>query len=260
MRDHDRFRLFRVCLLQLRHIDIVLRDRHIDKYRYGAILKNRRHRRRESAGDRDHFVSLPDLSLSELRCGQRHESDQVRGGSAVDQVRKPYTDPFREFLLKLIRKPPRRQPEIQHRVGQALHLLLIENSRCVADPVPWLKRALLLFKLVVILTDHLPDLLPCFRFIFPHGNSCSSSVFISSQMLVFNIFFRRFHSVCCVIIFKCLFPDISHLLQRFSSLVISDIQIRSMWLLTFCPFQRFPAARCRSLRSRTSPQAPPAMR
>ena len=77
MRDHDSLRLVRERSLKLRHIDVVLRDRHIDKDRHCSVVDNRRDRRRETGCHRDDLIPAADAAFAEQRRSQRHEGQQI---------------------------------------------------------------------------------------------------------------------------------------------------------------------------------------
>lgn len=77
MRNHDGLRLVRERRLKLRHIDVVLRDRHIDKDRHSTVVDNRRDRRRKTGCHRDDLITAADTALTEQWRSQRHECQQI---------------------------------------------------------------------------------------------------------------------------------------------------------------------------------------
>ena len=164
--DHDSLRLGGEGCLELGDVDVVLGHGHIHKHGHRAVLDGRGHGGGEAAGHGDDLVVLPDLAVTQLGGGQRHESDQVGGGTAVDQMGK---------LFELVGKAARRQPEVQRGVSQGTHFLLIKDAGCVGDAITLLIGGLFLLEVVIILGDHRLDLLagfclvlPCHRFFSPY--------------------------------------------------------------------------------------------
>ena len=67
MCDHDRLRLVGKCCLKLCHINVVLRNRHIHKYRHGTVLDHCCDRCRKSRCHRDHLIPAVDLAVTQKR-------------------------------------------------------------------------------------------------------------------------------------------------------------------------------------------------
>ena len=67
MRDHDSLCLFRECFFQTGYVNVVLRNRDIDKDRNRPILDNRRNRRRKSRRHRDDLIPTTDSTLPQKR-------------------------------------------------------------------------------------------------------------------------------------------------------------------------------------------------
>ena len=167
MGDHDSLRFWRQSFLQLRNINVILRYGHIHKNRHSTILDGRGYGGWEAAGNCNNLVTLFDLSVTQFRSCQGHEGNQVGRRTAINQVRKLYTDPFCELLLKLIRKAASSQPEIQRSIGQSAHFLFIKYTSSVSDAVTFLIWSFLLLKVVIVLGNHCLNLFTCFCFIFP---------------------------------------------------------------------------------------------
>lgn len=89
----------------------------------------------EAAGHGDDLITFFDLAVTQLGGGQRHEGDQVGGGTAVDQMGELNADPLGKFLFELVGKAARRQPEVQRGVSQGAHFLLVKDAGCVGDAI-----------------------------------------------------------------------------------------------------------------------------
>ena len=81
---HNSLCLIGKGVLQLRHIDIILWNRHIHKHRHCAKLDSRGHRGWKPAGNRDDFISPFYPALPQQRGCQRHEGHQIGGGTVVE--------------------------------------------------------------------------------------------------------------------------------------------------------------------------------
>ena len=158
--DHDRLRPLGQGFLQPGNVDIVLRHRHIHKNRNRAILKNGRYRGGKAAGNGDNLVSPANLPLAQFRRGQRRKGDQIGGRAAVDQMRVFHAQPCGEFFLEPLRKPPGRQPEIQHGIRQGAHFLFIKYARRVMDALPFTVRFLFFLEIVIIFRHKSIQLFP----------------------------------------------------------------------------------------------------
>ena len=171
--DHDSLRLGGEGCLELGDVDVVLGHGHIHKHGHRAVLDGRGHGGGEAAGHGDDLVALPDLAVTQLGGGQRHEGDQVGGGTAVDQMGELNADPLGKFLFEPFCKAARCQPEVQCGIGQSAHLLLVKDAGCVGDAIPLLIGGLFLLEVVIILGDHRLDLLAGFCLILPCHRFCS---------------------------------------------------------------------------------------
>ena len=179
MGDHDSLRLGGEGGLQLGDVDVVLGHGHVHKHGHRAVLDGRGHGGGEAAGHGDDLVALPDLAVTQLGGGQRHEGDQVGGGTAVDQMGELNADPLGKFLFELVGKAARRQPEVQRGIGQSAHLLLVKDAGCVGDAITLLIGGLFLLEVVIILGDHRLDLLAGFCLVLPHNYCSSKKILIS---------------------------------------------------------------------------------
>ena len=103
MRNHDRLRLLRKGLLQHGHINIVLRNRYVHKYRHRAVLYHRRHRRGKSRRHGDDLIPPVNPAFSKKRRGQRHKCQQVGGGAGINKRAETNAQIIRHLLFKLIR-------------------------------------------------------------------------------------------------------------------------------------------------------------
>ena len=101
VREHDGTRLGRQRLFQPRDVDVVLRDRHVNEDGHGAVLDDRRDRRREACRDRDDFIARTHGALAEERRSQRHESQQIRRRTRIDGERVARAEKCGQPLLEL---------------------------------------------------------------------------------------------------------------------------------------------------------------
>ena len=131
--EHDGTRLGRQRLFQPRDVDVVLRDRHINEDGHGAVLDDRRDRRREARRDRDDFIARTHDALAEERRSQRHEGEQIRRRTRVDGERVARAEKCGQSLFELCGVASRRQPEFQGAVDEGFHLLVIVDAPRVGD-------------------------------------------------------------------------------------------------------------------------------
>ena len=82
-------------------------------------------------------------------------------------MREAHSDPFGELLLKALGEAAGREPEIERRVGEGAHLLLVEYASGVIDPVARLERLAAGLEPAVILGDQSLDLLSGLRLVVP---------------------------------------------------------------------------------------------
>ena len=165
MREHDSLRPRRVCCLELCDIDVVLRNRDIDKDRHGAVVHNRRNGRREPRSNGDDLIAAPDASLAEERRGQRHESEEIRRRAGVHDAREADTEVVRELLLECFHIAARGQPELEGAVDEILHLLMVIDAGGIGNAVPLMPRLRRVVG-VAILTDKREYLI--MQFLFCH--------------------------------------------------------------------------------------------
>ena len=105
--------LFRQRLLQLCHINVILGDGHIHKHRHCPKLDGRRHRGWKPAGNCDNFIPSLHPALPQQVGGQRHEGQQIGGGTGVYQGAETHAQISCQLLLKFIGVPAGGQPEFQ---------------------------------------------------------------------------------------------------------------------------------------------------
>ncbi len=144
-------------------------------------MQDGRDRRGEAAGHRDDLIPAANLPVSQLGRGQHAERDQVRRGTAVDQMGVFHADPCREILLELLRETPRGQPEVQRGVRQCAHFLFIKNAGSVIDPIALTKGHLFLLEIMIVFRNKSLDLFPCFFLIFPVCHCFSSLITKTSR-------------------------------------------------------------------------------
>ena len=77
--QHDCLCLWRICSLQKLRINVVLRNRHIDKNRNCTVLDDRRYGCRKTCRNCDNLISWKDLTLFEKRGSQSHKRKKIRG-------------------------------------------------------------------------------------------------------------------------------------------------------------------------------------
>ena len=165
VRDHHCLRPRGECVFELRNIDVVLRNRHVDKHRHRAVLNDRRNSRRKSRRNRDHFVAALEPTFAEhWRC-QRHERRQIRRRTGIDCRAELDSEIFRQPALEFRRIPTRRQPKFQRAVDEILHLFMIVNAPRVIDPIACAIRVFDM-KLVVISLDERENFV--MQFLFCH--------------------------------------------------------------------------------------------
>ena len=178
MGNHHRLGLRRVGRLELRHIDVVLRNGHIHKDRDRPVLQHRRDRRRESAGHGDAFIAATNAPLAELRGSQRHEGEQVRARARVHERHKGDAEIGAEFLLKEIRVAPGGQPEFEDRIGRVDHLLVVVDAGRIGNAVARVKFPLLFAETLRVFFYQRENFLSrlLFRLIFKHASFSSPSL------------------------------------------------------------------------------------
>ena len=167
MCDHHRLGFGRERSFQFRNINIVLGNRHIHKNRHRAILNGRSHSSGEATGNGDDLVPLLDLTITQFRCSQCHEGNQVCRRPTVDQMSKLDADPLGKLLLELVCKTASCQPEIQSSIRQCTHFLFIKHTCGIGNAVSLFIRLLFLLKIVVVLSHHRLNLISSLCFILP---------------------------------------------------------------------------------------------
>ena len=140
MRRHNRLCSGGKRSFQGGNIQIILRDRHVYKYRHGPILHNGRHCCRKTRSDCDHFVSPPDSSVTEERGSQRHERKQIGRRAGIYQRTETDAKVVRKSLFKPFRIPPGGQPEFQGAVHQRSHFPAVIYTARVGNPLSLHKR------------------------------------------------------------------------------------------------------------------------
>lgn len=168
MRDHDGLRLVRKRRLELRHIDVVLRDCHIDEDRHSAVVDNRRDRRRETGCHRDDLIPAADATLAEQRRSQRHEGQQIGRRTRVDDRDILHAEILGQVRFELLDIAARSQPEFQRTVHEIAHLFMIVDTGSIRDAVALVIWLLLVVRITVFL-HQFQDLIV--HFLFRHLHS-----------------------------------------------------------------------------------------
>lgn len=168
MRDHDSLRLVRERSLKLRHIDVVLRDRHIDKDRHCSVVDNRRDRRRETGCHRDDLIPTTDAAFAEQRRSQRHEGQQIGRRTRVDDRDILHAEVLSQVRFELLDVAARSQPEFQRTVHEIAHLFMVVDTGSIRDAISLVIRLLLVVRITVFL-HHLQNLIV--HFLFRHLHS-----------------------------------------------------------------------------------------
>ena len=163
MSNHHGFCLLRIRLLQHRHIDIVLRYRHVHEYRHRAVLDKRCHCGRKTGSYGDHLIAAFHPPFAEKRGRQRHKGNEIRGGTRIYQGTVFHAQISGQFLFKFIRIPAGSQPEFQGTVYQIHHLTAVIYTGRIGDPVSLFERLLLIVIGIAVSFYHIQDLL--FRFL-----------------------------------------------------------------------------------------------
>ena len=171
MGNHYGFGLLGVRLLQHRHIDIILRNRHIHEYRHSAVLDERRHRGRKTGGHCNNLITALHPAFAKKRRRQCHKGHKVRGRTGIHQRTVLHTQISGQLLFKFIRIPAGGQPELQGTVYQIHHLISVIHAGRVGNPVSRLKWLLFIMVGIAVSSHHVQDLLSRFLFclIFKHG-------------------------------------------------------------------------------------------
>ena len=142
VRDHYRLHLRAVRSLQLRHVDLIRRQRDVDEDGNQSVLEDRIHRRGKSRRDGQHFIARLQLTCAQLGRGQCAQCNQICARSRVHQARRTHADKLRQPSLELLGKAPSREPPIQRRVHhradvfRPYHLARNRNHRCPRHKLP----------------------------------------------------------------------------------------------------------------------------
>ena len=158
MCKHDSLCLRRPCSFQKRWINVVLRNRHIDKYRHCSILDHRRNCCRETCRNRDHLIARKDLTLFQERGSQCHKSKQIRRRSGVYQRTVTHTEILRKCMFKFVCITSGCQPEFKRTVYQIYHFFCIVYSGRIWNAVTLLIWFLLIMIFVAVISCHFQNL------------------------------------------------------------------------------------------------------
>ena len=133
MREHHGLRARGERRLQTGNVDVGRFKVHIHENRHRSVLDDRSDRRRKTGGDGDHLVAAHDPAFAQQRRGERLEREEIRGRAGIDEKRRADAEVGGEFPLEAPGPRPVGTPEVERRIYEVLHLLLVEDASGVVD-------------------------------------------------------------------------------------------------------------------------------
>ena len=127
MGDHNGLYLGTVGLFQAGDVDLVGRQRHVEKYGHEAVLKDWIDRGGESCGDSNYLIAGFETPVTKFWRGQRTEGDEVGGGAGVDERRRSYTDEPSQLSLEVLGETTGGKPAIERRVDDGADIFRADD-------------------------------------------------------------------------------------------------------------------------------------
>ena len=144
--EHHGPRLVAAGRLEAIHVDVVggvcFRMLDVDEHGHAVGLQDRVDRRGETRGDGDHLVAGLDGLGQEFVRREGRQGEQIRTRPGVHEACAPRAHAGGEPFFKLLREPPRREPEVERTIDEVLDLLLVKHAARHRHGLPGLERPL----------------------------------------------------------------------------------------------------------------------